>query len=121
MAPMRILVVEDEPPVAEIIAYAIRDQGDSALVALDGTEALRILEATPVDGVFLDLAMPGLSGLAVLARIRARQPALPVVILSGHADDEQIREAKALGAVEVVRKPTALANLTDALSRLKRP
>jgi CheY-like chemotaxis protein len=121
MARMRILVVDDEPSVAEVLADAIRSEGDSALVALDGIEALRILEATPVDAVVLDLAMPGLSGLAVLARIRARLPSLPVVILSGHADDEQAREAKALGAVEVMRKPTALANLTDALSRLKHP
>lgn len=117
---MRILVVDDEPTVAEAIADAIRARGDGALVALDGTEALDILEATPVDGVFLDIAMPGIGGLAVLAKIRARRPEMPVVILSGYAEEEQVREALALGAVEVIRKPTALARLTDALSRLKR-
>jgi CheY-like chemotaxis protein len=116
---MRILVVDDEPPVAEAVAAAIRARGDEVLVALDGAEALDILAATPIDGVFLDLAMPGLGGLAVLARIRARHPKLPVVILTGYADEEHVREAKALGAVDVINKPTALTNLTEALSRLK--
>ena len=117
---MRILVVDDDPAVAEVIAEAIRACGDAALVALDGAEALDILETTPVDGVFLDLVMPGLAGIATLARIRTRHPALPVVILSGHADEEQAREALSLGAVDVVKKPAALTHLSDALDRLKR-
>jgi CheY-like chemotaxis protein len=118
--PMRILVVDDDPSVAEVIAEAIRASGDAALVALDGAEALDILETTPVDGVFLDLVMPGLGGIATLARIRTRHPALQVVILSGHADEEQAREALSLGAVDVVKKPAALTHLSDALARLKR-
>lgn len=117
---MRILIVDDEPSVAEVIAEAIRARGDAALVALDGTEALDLLETTAVDGVFLDLVMPGLPGLAVLARIRSRHPELPVVILSGHAEDAHTREALALGAIEVIRKPAALAHLSEALARLRR-
>ena len=118
---MRILVVDDDPAVAEVIAEAIRARGDGALVALDGSEALDLLETTAVDGVFLDLVMPGLSGLAVLARIRSRHPELPVVILSGHADEELTREALALGALDVIRKPAMLTQLSETLSRLKRP
>ena len=111
---MRVLVVDDEPSVAEVIAEAVRARGDTALVCLDATEALNMLETTGVDGVFLDLVMPGLGGLAALARIRERHPGLPVVILSGHA------EAIELGAVDVIRKPAALVHLTDAMARLKR-
>ena len=70
-------------------------------MALDGTEALDVLAATPVDGVFMDLVMPGLSGLAVLAQIRNRHPLLPVVVIA------------------VLEKPTALAQLTEILSRLR--
>lgn len=117
---MRILVVDDDPSVAEVIAEAIRARGDAALVALDGQEALDLLETTPVDGVFLDLVMPGLGGIATLARVRTRHPDLPVVILSGHADEEQAREALSLGAVDVIKKPTALTHLSEALARLKR-
>jgi CheY-like chemotaxis protein len=116
---MRILVVDDDPAVAEVIAEAIRARGDAALVSLDGTEALDILGTTPIDGVFLDLVMPGLGGLATLTRIRNQHPGIPVVILSGHADEDQAREALALGAVEVVKKPAALTHLSEALARLK--
>jgi CheY-like chemotaxis protein len=116
---MRILVVEDEPVVAEVLADAIRAAGYEALVALDGTEALDVLAATPVDGVFMDLVMPGLSGLAVLAQIRNRHPLLPVVIISGHAAGESAAKAKELGAIAVLEKPTGLAQLTEILSRLR--
>jgi CheY-like chemotaxis protein len=116
---MRILVVDDEPSVAQVIAEAVQARGDAALVCLDATEALELLETTKVDGVFMDLVMPGLGGLAALARIRSRHPKLPVVILSGHADEDQVKEALKLGAVEVVRKPAALTHLTEALARLE--
>jgi CheY-like chemotaxis protein len=117
---MRILVIDDDPSVAEMIAEAVRSVGHDAVVALDGTEGLRLLESAAVQGVFLDLVMPGLGGLAVLTRIRSRFPHVPVVILSAHAGDEETREAMALGASEVIMKPAGLAQLTDVLSRLTR-
>jgi two-component system response regulator AtoC len=116
---MRILVVEDEPAVAEFLAEAIRDGGHEALVALDGTEALDLIEATPVDGVFLDLVMPGMSGLALLAQVRNRHPHLPVVVISAHATGETAARAKELGAAAVLEKPAALAQLSEILSRLQ--
>lgn len=119
MPVMRILVVEDEPVVAEVLADAIKAAGYEALVALDGAEALDVLAATPVDGVFMDLVMPGLSGLAVLAQIRARHPLLPVVVISGHAAGGAAAKAKELGAVAVLEKPTALSQLTEILSKLR--
>jgi CheY-like chemotaxis protein len=117
---MRILVVDDDPPVAEVIAEAIRSQGDEALVCLDAAEALQMLETTRVDGVFLDLVMPGMGGLEALARIRSRHPETPVIILSGHADEQRAEQALALGAVEVVQKPAALKVFTEVVARLKR-
>jgi CheY-like chemotaxis protein len=117
---MRILVIDDDPSVAEMIAEAIRSFGHEALVALDGTEGLRVLESAVVQGVFLDLVMPGLGGLAVLQQIRTRYAHVPVVILSAHAGDEEAREAMALGASEVIMKPAGLAQFTEVLSRLTR-
>ncbi|HYB70032.1 MAG TPA: response regulator [Candidatus Bathyarchaeia archaeon] len=113
-------MIDDDPSVAEMIAEAVRSVGHEAVVALDGTEGLRLLESNGVQGVFLDLVMPGLGGLAVLTRIRGRFPHVPVVILSAHAGDEETREAMALGASEVIMKPAGLAQFTDVLSRLTR-
>ena len=117
---MRILVVDDDPAVAEMIAEAVRSFGHEAMVALDGMEGLHLLESTAVQGVFLDLVMPGQGGLADLAQIRSRYPHVPVVILSAHAGDEEGRQAIALGASEVLLKPAGLAQFTEVLSRLTR-
>lgn len=116
---MRILVVDDDPSVAEVLVESIRADDHEALVALDAAEALSILDSVPVDGVLLDIVMPDMGGLTALSRIRARHPRLPVVILSGHADDDLTREALALGATDVIRKPVALASLANALTRLR--
>lgn len=112
---MRILVVEDDPSVAQVLAEVLRVEGHDVLVALDGVEALNLVETTIVDGVFLDLVMPGLDGLSVLSRLRSRFPDLPVVILSAHAETEITDRARELGAVDVLTKPTALRNLTEVL------
>ena len=114
---MRILVVEDDPSVAQVVADALRLEGHDVLVALDGGEGLSVLETSVVDGVFLDLVMPGLDGLTVLSRIRSRHPNLPVVILSAHADTKETARARELGAVEIIAKPTALRELTQVLAR----
>jgi DNA-binding response OmpR family regulator len=113
---MRILVVEDDPSVAQVVADALRLEGHDVLVALDGGEGLSVLETSVVDGVFLDLVMPGLDGLTVLSRIRSRHPTLPVVILSAHVDTAETERARELGAVEIITKPTALRELTQALA-----
>src|SRR5712692_4924705 len=89
-AVMRILVVEDEPSVAQFVAE-----------------------------VFLDLIMPGLSGIPLLVKIRTRHPDLPVVILSAHAEGEAAARAMELGAVAVLQKPAALAQISEILSRLQ--
>src|SRR5258705_10596785 len=110
---MRILVIDDDPSVAEMIAEAIRSVGHEALVALDGAEGLLVLESTVVQGVFLDLVMPGLGGLAVLTRVKSRYPHVPVVILSAHAGDEEAPEALALGTPAGIRKPPWLAQVPE--------
>jgi DNA-binding response OmpR family regulator len=112
---MRILVVDDDPSVAQVLAEALRFEGHDVLVALDGAEAVNVVETTSVDGVFLDLVMPGLDGLSVLSRIRSRLPDLPVVILSAHAESEATHRARELGATDILTKPSGLRNLTEML------
>ena len=117
---MKILVVDDEPEVAEVIAESVRVQGHETVTARNGQEALQILETFLPDAVFLDLVMPGLSGLDVLRQIRETHQSLPVIIISGRATAAQVAEAKHLGVTDVVEKPFALKHLSEALTDLKR-
>lgn len=112
---MRILVIDDEPRVADVIAQALRLEDNEVVVASSGEEGLRIIAQNPPDAVFLDIRMPGMDGIQVLRAIREGHPRLPVILLSGWASQSQIEEARRLGATDVISKPVPLKNLTRAL------
>jgi len=117
---MRILVVDDEPIVAGLIAEGLRNEGyEEIVIANSGEEGLQVIERDPPDVVFLDITMPGMDGVEVLRRIRERSADLPVVILSGWGTDKQIEAAGELGVTEVLQKPTPLKNLSQTLARLQ--
>ena len=117
---MRILIIEDEPTVADLVAEALAHQGHQTTVALAGAEGLERIVADPPDAVFLDIVMPGLSGVGVLREIRRRVPRLPVIVLSGHANSQELDEARRLGVTDIVPKPWALHHLGEALRTLGR-
>src|SRR3989304_1564010 len=115
---MKILVVEDEVHVATVLAASVRLQGHEAFVAGGGEEGLALLDQKRPDAVFLDIVMPGMGGIEVLRRIREVYPALPVIVITGHASTAEIEEAKPLGVTDCVQKPFVLIQLSQALGRL---
>ncbi|MBI2544557.1 MAG: response regulator [Candidatus Rokubacteria bacterium] len=117
---MRILVVDDEPIVAGLIAEGLRNEGyGDVVIANSGEQGLQVIEGDPPDVVFLDITMPGMDGIEVLRRIRERSPDLPVIILSGWGTDRQLEAARQLGVTDVLQKPTPLKNLSQTLVRLQ--
>jgi len=114
---VRILVIDDEPLVAGVMAEALQSEGNDVIVAGSGQEGLRAIEDSLPDAVFLDIVMPGLDGIATLRRIREKAPDLPVIILTGGASESQLDEARTLGVTEIIWKPVALKNLTRALAQ----
>lgn len=117
---MKILVVDDEPLVAGVIAEGLQNEGyGEVVVAHSGAEGLRVIEESPPDVVFLDITMPGMDGIEVLRRIRERSTNLPVIILSGWGTERQIEAARQLGVTDVLQKPTPLKNLSRSLERLQ--
>jgi CheY-like chemotaxis protein len=115
---MRILIIEDEPEVAEVVGAALTHQGHQTTLALAGTDGLERIVADRPDVVFLDIVMPGLSGVGVLREIRRRVPDLPVIVLSGRADSQDLDEARRLGVTAVILKPWTLHQLDEALRTL---
>jgi len=103
-----VLVADDEPHIGRIIKMKLEQGPFRVTLAYDGKEALETLDRTPDIGlVLLDLMMPYLSGLDVLARIRGdeRWATLPCIILTAAGQEQQHRRAMELGATEFLTKP----------------
>jgi len=106
MTPLRkVLVVDDDPVVGRSFERVLSGRGYAVITARDGEEALRKLNAEAYDVVFTDIKMPGMSGLEVAERVKARQPWLPVVIVTGYGTEENEARAEAAGVSEFLRKP----------------
>ncbi len=101
----RILVVDDDPTVAEVVLGYLRRAGMRASHAPDGPSALAAAEADPPDLVVLDLMLPGLDGLEVCRRLRIRRPDLPVVMLTALGQESDRVAGLERGADDYVAKP----------------
>jgi DNA-binding response OmpR family regulator len=116
----RILVAEDEPSVASLIAYNLEQDGYRVMVTGDGEEALRALASSPPELLVLDLLLPLRSGWQVLREIRTRRglAGLPVLVVSALACDRLARQLAALGAQAVIGKPFSVQELRETVRRL---
>lgn len=90
---MRILVVDDEPPIMALCLKVLRRLGHEVEGVTGGNEALSKLAGGPVDLLVVDYKMPGLNGFEVVRRARALQPGLRVVLITGHGTREVMGEA----------------------------
>jgi two-component system cell cycle sensor histidine kinase/response regulator CckA len=111
-----VLLVEDEPPLLRLAARALRGAGYHVLTASSAEEALELLEASgPAPCALVsDVVMPGLDGLGLAAKLRARYPALPVLLVSGYAEAALGRDLAAEG-IRLLPKPYGLADLVTEL------
>ncbi len=112
---LKVLFVDDEEDFVRTLAQRMemRDMGGD--VALSGQEALAALEREPPDVIVLDLKMPGLGGMEVLRRVKKLDPAIEIIIMTGHGSVQDEEEAKRLGAFEYLRKPVEIEVLMDAV------
>ncbi|CAB4244018.1 Transcriptional regulatory protein ZraR [Methylacidimicrobium sp. AP8] len=115
----RILIVDDDDALSEALAETVRSLGHQARTAGSGAEALAALGSEPIDGVLLDLRLPGMDGLEVLARIRRLPEAPPVAVLTAHATAANTIEAMRLGAFDHLTKPIGRADLARLLREME--
>jgi DNA-binding response OmpR family regulator len=116
MPDSRLLVVDDEPEITAVLAEHFRTCGYAVEVAHDGHEALRMAVARRPDAVLLDVTMPGPNGSEVLSRLRAVDPTVSVVMLTGNGDEELARGLLRAGALDYVRKPFDLRLLEQVVA-----
>jgi len=111
----RILIVDDDAEVREVIVEFLGGHGFEPLQAGDGLEALLQIKRVRPDGVILDLQMPRLGGLEALKRIHAFDAAITVVVVTAETDPHVREQALALGATAVLDKPVDFAALLAAI------
>src|SRR4051794_21605780 len=103
-----ILVVDDEAGVRGSLGGILADEGYLVETAESGEQALALLERGRFDLMLLDVWLPGMDGLETLSRVKAMEPELPVVVISGHGNIETAVPAVRLGARDFVEKPLSL-------------
>ncbi len=104
-AKLQVLVIDDDAVVGRSFDRVLSDKGYEVSTALSGEEALYTLENTEFDVVFTDIKMPGMDGLEVAERIKARCPWTPVVVITGYGTAENEAQASVLGVSGFVHKP----------------
>ena len=117
---MRVLVIEDEPKLAALVARALREEGHPADVAGLGADAIWMAQSAPYDAIVLDVMLPDLDGFEVVRRLRAKQVWTPVLMLT--ARDAVVDRVDALdsGADDYLTKPFSFAELFARLRAVAR-
>ncbi len=110
----KVLVVDDDPAVRKSFDRVLSGKGYAVITAENGEEALRKLNEEKYDLVYSDIRMPGMSGLDVAEKIRARRPWTPIVIITGYGTDIAEERAKAAGVSKFLHKPLSPAMIEDS-------
>ena len=109
-APLRVLIVDDEPPIRKLLRMGLAAQGYQIMEAPNGKAALELIEQGP-DLIVLDLGLPDVQGLDLLRMLRARNERAPIVVLSSRGDETAKVAALDLGADDYVTKPFGMEEL----------
>lgn len=109
--PLKVLVVDDEPPIRRFLRTSLSAEGYQVTEAEDGKSALSILKRSVMDLVVLDLGLPGMDGFEVIRELRESRSAVPIIILSVRADEAGKVRALDMGADDYVTKPFSMDEL----------
>jgi two-component system KDP operon response regulator KdpE len=110
-APLRVLVIDDEPAIRRFLRLSLAAQGYLVLEAESGESGYALLQRNAVDVVILDLGLPGVSGLDILKRLRESGSSVPVIVLSSRSDEGGKVAALDMGADDYVTKPFGMDEL----------
>lgn len=117
---LKVLLVDDEEDYVRTMAERLLMREVGSHVALNGAQALAMLEEDLPDVMVLDLKMPGMGGMEVLERVKKSFPQVQVIIMTGHGSDREEVEARRLGAFDYLRKPLDINDLMECVRRAGR-
>ncbi len=113
--PARVLLVDDEREFVQTLSERLRMREFGTAVANDGLEALSLIEDEEPEVMVLDLQMPGIGGIEVLRKVKAKRPNVEVIILTGHGTKKDAELAEQLGAFAYLEKPVDVDTLTKTM------
>ena len=112
----RILVVDDEPSMAQLVADDLGRRGHACDVRGSGGDALALAGAEPIDLVITDLNMPVMDGLELMKRIKQRDPGLPVIVITGYGTFHTERQVLSNGADGYIPKPCTINRVQETVT-----
>ncbi len=118
--PRRVLIVEDDAHIAELLRLHLRDEGYAVEHAADGNEGMRLLEEGGWDALVLDLMLPGIDGLEICKRARAMARYTPIIITSARSSEVHRILGLELGADDYLAKPFSMLELVARVRALLR-
>jgi len=116
---LNILLVDDEEIVHQTIGGYLTDSGHSIEAVYDGFAALKAIESQSYDIAFIDIRMPGMDGISLIARLQEICPEMPVVIIAGNRDIDAANAALKLGVLDFLKKPVGLIELDTVLEKIQ--
>jgi two-component system response regulator HydG len=119
--PRPVLIVDDDAAHRLMLRETLKDRGYIPVEAASGEEGLKILKSQVADLVLLDIKMPGMGGMEALRKIKAFNPALPVIMMTAYATVQTAIEALKLGAEDYLLKPLNLDELEEAIQAVIHP
>jgi len=114
----RVLIVDDEPIVRDVMGDFFEILGHAADGVENGLSGLRKLKEGPYDAVFTDIRMPGIDGIEFLKQAKALHPTLPIIVVTGHGSEETEKEAMDAGASGFINKPVGFSDIQRILEEI---
>jgi two-component system capsular synthesis sensor histidine kinase RcsC len=118
--PLKLLVVDDEDFVRELLQEILEFEGCAVTLAENGDEALQLFSEAQFDGVFTDVGMPGLSGWELAQAIRQRSEMIPIAVITGWGEAVGSDEQKAAGVDWVIAKPFTADRISELVKEIRR-
>lgn len=117
-----ILIVDDSESIREVVSFTLENEGYNVLVGVDGKDALKYLDGSPIDLIITDLHMPEMDGIELIKNVRKMDPykRIPILFLTTESQASKKMEAKEAGATGWIIKPFVPAKLIAALKKVLR-
>lgn len=115
----KILVIDDEPIIHDIVSFMVRTRGYNIISASNGEEGLALANTERPDLILLDIMMPGIRGHDVCLRLKANKETkrIPVIMLTGEGDRDAVLRAREIGAEDYIVKPFTISTLTERVDK----